>query len=64
MRVSDKLHLTSLLQESAKPTDDNSPPIYRWVPSQAEDLNESVKRTTDDKRNDKERFSRPLRGLD
>ena len=30
----------------------------------AEDSNESVKRTTDDKPNDKEHFSRPLHGLD
>jgi len=54
---------SALLQKSAKPTDDNSPPIHRWG-AKAEDFNESVKRTTEDKPNVNEIFSRPLHGLD
>jgi hypothetical protein len=34
------------------------------VGAKAEDFNESVKRTTDDKPSANERFSRPLHGLD
>src|SRR5262245_27325142 len=54
--------LRLLLQKSAKPTNDNSPPIHRWDFG-ATGPSESVKRTAESKPRQGKAFSRPLHGL-